>query len=286
MSDRIESFLTGTGYRDLIEPVARYLRVQCGAIRSIEKEAPTDVSHTPIHAALTYMDNFVQDYIALALVDMEPSIRLILEETSAVRHLGSPDPYCGSVLIDPIDGTAEFVAGGEDFSILVCLLRDGEPKASVGYYPFGSRTLISGDLDERLPKTGVLACHYRIDKDQDGKWGRHLRQQGNETLMNGRGFATNLSAAQMVIDGRADALVFPFTAAHDAIAPAHIVKQHGGVARRYELGADWSAKTRQPFAFADVENDHLREAGSPRVRVMAARTADRLDELEHVLSEA
>ncbi|MEP0964020.1 MAG: inositol monophosphatase family protein [Roseobacter sp.] len=286
MSERIEDFLSSPAAREMLENVGRYLRVQCGVITPTNKVGPGDVEMTAIHAALTYMDNFVQDVIALKLTETAPSIRLILEEKSQVRKLSLLEPYCGSVLIDPIDGTAEFVAGGKDFSILICLLKDGQPKISVGYYPFGDHILDNGKCADDLPETKILACHYRINHGEDGGWGGHLRRQGYETPCNGKGFATNLTAAQMVIDGRADALVFPYTAAHDAIVPAHIVAQHGGVARRYALGPKWSSSTRQPFTFADVEQDHNRDEGSSRVRVIAARSNGCLDEIESILGTA
>jgi myo-inositol-1(or 4)-monophosphatase len=80
----------------------------------------------------THVDLGVESLLREGLAWFAPSIPVIAEETS---------PGCSHILdelcfvIDPIDGTSEFIAGGDGYSIAVALLERGRPVLSFLDFP-------------------------------------------------------------------------------------------------------------------------------------------------------
>jgi 3'(2'), 5'-bisphosphate nucleotidase len=54
------------------------------------------------------------------------------EEVSAGRIPAHGDTY---FLVDPLDGTKEFIRGGDDYTVNIGLIADGQPKLGVVYQP-------------------------------------------------------------------------------------------------------------------------------------------------------
>ena len=71
-----------------------------------------------------------------------PGVPIIAEE--AVSRRGLPDVPPEFVLIDPVDGTREFVSRNGDFTVNVALVRDGVPVAGVVYAPARERMYVGG----------------------------------------------------------------------------------------------------------------------------------------------
>src|SRR5690606_15638853 len=63
-----------------------------------------------------------------------PDIAVVAEEEAAE---GREPGVIGDTffLVDPLDGTREFVRGGDDFTVNIGLVRDGAPVAGVVYAP-------------------------------------------------------------------------------------------------------------------------------------------------------
>lgn len=282
----------------MLRLAGRYLAAAAGRTPDLGKAGSPDVAPSALNQALTYMDRFVQDFLILTLLERFPALAfLVEEETSVLRLCRSGDPIA-TVLIDPIDGTRAFVEGGDDYSTLVTVLIHGVPVRAYGLYPASDRLLIAGrdgGLDDagaalRLAPLGSdgatrLCGHYRLLQPEYAALANALQAAHFRLAWNGNGFVTNLSAALAVVDGRAVAFLCPYTAAHDALAPMTLIKAAGGVARRYVLGPAWSATTRLPFRFEDVETSPLcnRGAGSPRLRLIGAHSEATLDRIEEVL---
>lgn len=295
-ADDVIKYLRSGFLRD-VRSASAYLSVAKGREKNIGKSVDVigGISGNQIHDALTFMDRFVQDFLCLQISREFPEVSVLLEEESIVRRLFSPTGGLGTILIDPIDGTKQFSEGGSDYSILVTYIFEGKIRFCAGIYPESGDLLTScsdcSNIDanrkmlNKLSAIGKVACHYRITKDDNVKWQLALERAGKNLVWNGNGFYTNLTAAQMVIQGEAEAFVCVYTAAHDALAPVDLIRSAGGVARRYSLGKNWSSNQQIDYSFVDVQEcsfDH----SSPRVRLIGARDDATANALEKILESA
>lgn len=72
-----------------------------------------------------------------------PGVLVVAEEAVSAGGLPSvPDEF---VLIDPVDGTREFVSRNGDFTVNVALVRDGVPVAGVVYAPAKERIFVGSE---------------------------------------------------------------------------------------------------------------------------------------------
>lgn len=72
---------------------------------------------------LTQADQAAHQVIAQELRTLDPAIAVVSEEDPASHALRSPQGTFW--LVDPLDGTKEFVAGSDEFTVNIALVRDG-----------------------------------------------------------------------------------------------------------------------------------------------------------------
>jgi 3'(2'), 5'-bisphosphate nucleotidase len=83
---------------------------------------------------VTDADQFAEELITERLRKLAPSIAIVAEEAAYAGRCG--DPSKGTFfLVDPLDGTKEFVSGKADFTVNICLVQDGRPKLGVVVAP-------------------------------------------------------------------------------------------------------------------------------------------------------
>lgn len=87
---------------------------------------------------VTDADEAAEKIILGGLASRFPDVPTVAEEASA----GGFMPTCGDLffLVDPLDGTREFLNRSQEFTVNIALVRDGEPVAGVVYAP------VLGDL--------------------------------------------------------------------------------------------------------------------------------------------
>ena len=90
---------------------------------------------------LTAADTASHDFLVEALAALAPEISIVSEE-SAERPDSSGDLLW---LVDPLDGTKEFVKGTDEFTVNVALIRDGKPVLGVVHAPALNLTYYGGD---------------------------------------------------------------------------------------------------------------------------------------------
>ena len=83
---------------------------------------------------LTEADQRSHDVIIAALEERYPHIPIISEETRA-RDYSERRDWDSCWLIDPLDGTKEFVKKNGEFTVNIALVHHGEPVAGVVYRP-------------------------------------------------------------------------------------------------------------------------------------------------------
>ncbi|OYW58403.1 MAG: 3'(2'),5'-bisphosphate nucleotidase [Rhizobiales bacterium 12-68-15] len=123
-------------------------------------EAKADAS------AVTAADTRAEAVILEGLSRLSPDIPVIAEEQAAAGHL----PQTGSLfyLVDPLDGTREFVSRNGEFTVNIALIEDGVPVAGVLYAPalgclyYGAIGAGAFRRDTSDPDATAQAIHVRL----------------------------------------------------------------------------------------------------------------------------
>jgi 3'(2'), 5'-bisphosphate nucleotidase len=105
--------------------------------RGFEVEAKQDRS--PVTAA----DRAAELVILAALARAAPGIPVIAEEEVAAGRIPAHDDTY--FLVDPLDGTKEFVRGGDDYTVNIGLIEKGVPRLGVVFAP-ATRVLHGGSV--------------------------------------------------------------------------------------------------------------------------------------------
>lgn len=85
---------------------------------------------------VTLADREAEAFIQMSLESILPDIPMIGEEGVALGK--APEISKGQEyfwLVDPLDGTKEFISGGEDFTVNIALIKNGAPVLGVVYAP-------------------------------------------------------------------------------------------------------------------------------------------------------
>jgi 3'(2'), 5'-bisphosphate nucleotidase len=83
---------------------------------------------------VTLADQEAEKLIASRLKEMFPAIPMVGEESVAAGTI--PDISAGTFwLVDPLDGTKEFITGSGDFTVNIALMRDFRPVMGIIYAP-------------------------------------------------------------------------------------------------------------------------------------------------------
>jgi len=81
---------------------------------------------------VTAADEAAEKVICEGLKSLAPGVPIISEEQAASRKAGLPgDRSAAYFLVDPLDGTREFIAGRNEFTVNIALVTAGAPKIGV-----------------------------------------------------------------------------------------------------------------------------------------------------------
>jgi 3'(2'), 5'-bisphosphate nucleotidase len=99
--------------------------------RGFSVEAKQDTS------PVTEADRAAELVILAALARAAPGVPVIAEEEVAAGRIPAHDDTY--FLVDPLDGTKEFIRGGDDYTVNIGLIRGGTPKLGVVFAPATGR---------------------------------------------------------------------------------------------------------------------------------------------------
>ena len=120
----------------LLEAMAAAAREAGAAILEIVARG-FDVVHKGDTSPVTEADHAAELIILAALARVAPGLPVIAEEEVAAGRI--PEHEGTYFLVDPLDGTKEFVRGGDDYTVNIALIADGEPRLGVVYAPAANR---------------------------------------------------------------------------------------------------------------------------------------------------
>jgi 3'(2'), 5'-bisphosphate nucleotidase len=86
------------------------------------------------NSPLTIADRASHDFISDGLTKLHPSIPILSEEGRAIPF-ASRRQWNEYWLVDPLDGTKEFISRNGEFTVNIALMKDSEPVGGVVYAP-------------------------------------------------------------------------------------------------------------------------------------------------------
>ena len=123
-------------YARLLDDLAEAAREAGEAIQQIVRrgfEVEAKIDSSPV----TEADRAAELIILAALARAAPGVPVIAEEEVAAGRIPAHDRTY--FLVDPLDGTKEFVRGGDDYTVNIGLIENGAPKLGVVFAPATSR---------------------------------------------------------------------------------------------------------------------------------------------------
>lgn len=146
-------------YEDLI-PVIRRLALEAGdKIMEIYNADDFDVKVKSDDSPVTEADEAADALISAGLRQAFPDVLLVTEEQSA-SHTTSGDTF---LIVDPLDGTKEFIHRRGDFTVNIALVENGTPTRGVVYAPAKGRMFYTQADGQAVEETGAL------DKSEPGE---------------------------------------------------------------------------------------------------------------------
>jgi 3'(2'), 5'-bisphosphate nucleotidase len=138
----------------LIEPLTELVARAGAAILAVNRSTMTKggkADGSPVTEADMAADRFIAEGLARLL----PEIQTLSEERTHLAQL----PYTSSFfLIDPLDGTKEFLAGRDEFTVNLALVTDGVPLLGIVGAPalnFVWRGLVGRGAERLIISSGV-----------------------------------------------------------------------------------------------------------------------------------
>jgi 3'(2'), 5'-bisphosphate nucleotidase len=139
-------------YEELI-PVIRKLAIEAGArIMEIYDAEDFDVKVKSDASPVTEADEAADALISAGLRAAFPEVMLVTEE-QAESHSARGDTF---LIVDPLDGTKEFIHRRGDFTVNIALVENGVPTRGVVYAPAKGRMFYTQADGQSVEETGGL----------------------------------------------------------------------------------------------------------------------------------
>ncbi len=122
------------------------------AVRDIARAGFT-VAQKADRSPVTAADTAASDILVAGLDQMFPGLPVVCEETTAAPYAVRRG-YKRFFLVDPLDGTKEFIEGRDDYCVLIALIEAGRPVYGVVYAPATDTLWCGGPA---VPSTRRLA---------------------------------------------------------------------------------------------------------------------------------
>ena len=126
--------LGGRDSRDEVVRVLRAVALEAGAAIMEIYESDFDVRSKDDRSPVTDADERAENIIVPRLAELTPDIPIVAEESVSAGNI--PDVSGGTFwLVDPLDGTREFISRNGEFTVNIGLIEKGHPTLGVVYVP-------------------------------------------------------------------------------------------------------------------------------------------------------
>lgn len=148
----------------LLDPVIAIARDAGAAILEVYNRAETiAVTAKADDSPLTAADLAAHQVIVEALAVLTPGVPVLSEESGELVAWNARREWTRYWLVDPLDGTKEFIKRSGDFTVNIALIDGGVPVLGVVYVPVSDRVYAgcAGQGAWRIDSDGRRAIHVR-----------------------------------------------------------------------------------------------------------------------------
>ncbi len=139
---------------DTLIPVIRKLAIEAGdKIMEIYNAADFDVKVKSDDSPVTAADEAADAIISAGLRAAFPDVMLVTEE-QAESHTARGETF---LIVDPLDGTKEFIHRRGDFTVNIAYVENGVPQRGVVYAPAKNRMFFTRADGQSVEETGSFA---------------------------------------------------------------------------------------------------------------------------------
>lgn len=136
----------------LVSAMRRLSIVAGRAIMEVYDKADLGVREKYDTSPVTEADEAADALISAGLRDAFPDLPLVTEEQAATHALDAKT----FLIVDPLDGTKEFIKRRGDFTVNIALVEDGEPTLGVVYAPAKSRMFFTPAEGGAVEESGAF----------------------------------------------------------------------------------------------------------------------------------
>jgi fructose-1,6-bisphosphatase/inositol monophosphatase family enzyme len=232
--------------RDVVDRVAALVRAVAAEVVEprFERLGAGDVVEKEAGELVTVADREAERAITAGLASILPGTPVVGEEaTAADPDLLRAVAADRALVVDPVDGTSNFVDGSPHWAVMVALLERGEPVASWIWQPVPRRLYVA-ERGGGATCNGEPIAHVPRTDDPTALRGTVLRRYFDDATTaaverNEHGFGpltTGHACAGFeypaLVEGRVDFLLFWRTRPWDHAPGVLLVQEAGGWARR------------------------------------------------------
>jgi len=147
--------MPGTDNEDYprLADAARRLALEAGRTIMAFYRDGTPVETKADRSPVTEADRAADRIIVAGLGAADPRIPVISEESTASHALAPPSGGC-FWLVDPLDGTREFIGRTGEFTVNIALIEDGRPVLGVLHAPAQGETYVADGLGQAVHVVG------------------------------------------------------------------------------------------------------------------------------------
>ena len=132
----------------------RTLALEAGdLIMEVYGRADFDVAAKSDESPVTEADHAADAHISAGLRAAFPDTVLVTEEQANTHQVEAKD----FIIVDPLDGTKEFIQRRGDFTVNIALVRDGKPALGVVYAPAKERLFYTDGNGGAVEETGPFS---------------------------------------------------------------------------------------------------------------------------------
>ena len=270
---------TSGNYQRLVDPLERLVREAAAAILEIYANADVSVSLKKDASPLTAADLASHEILAAGLGGFAPELPVLSEESASQVTAAERRAWPRYWLVDPLDGTKEFLKRNGEFTVNVALIEFGRPVLGVVHVPVTGVSYIgvAGHGAERRDGSDAATVLHVAGPAH----GRAVRIVGSRSHGGGEleGFAAALGRHEflavgsslkfcLIAEGKADLyLRLKPTCEWDTGAGQAVVEAAGGAVtdlhgQPLRYNARDTLINPSFLASGDLERDYLRFAGA------------------------
>ncbi|UZD90657.1 3'(2'),5'-bisphosphate nucleotidase CysQ [Cognatishimia activa] len=138
---------------DVLVPVMRRLSIEAGRkIMEIYESDDFEVKQKSDDSPVTIADEAADAIISVGLREAFPDVMLVTEE-QADSHKAKGDTF---LIVDPLDGTKEFIHRRGDFTVNIAYVENGVPQRGVVFAPARNRMFFTQADGQSVEETGAF----------------------------------------------------------------------------------------------------------------------------------